>query len=96
MEMRFHLGETNRAVGDEVVEVIHQFGLGEDWHFCPWPVLEAAMKALVERRPVEGKRPHLRDSPQLTRLNLGACAARGALEAAPSPEEGDRVHDASR
>ena len=48
-EVTLDIGAVNLAIGHDIVERIHELPFGEDRQLGQWPVLEPAMKALIER-----------------------------------------------
>ena len=63
--------QPDRAIGDQVVEVLHECGLREDWQLFQQLVLKAAVEALVERRSLKGELTQLANLPRLMHSELG-------------------------
>src|SRR4051794_4503665 len=70
LEIGLHVGQPERPVTAEVVEVVHQGGLAQRRQLGQGRVLQAAVEAPVERRPRGRELPQRRGGPLLVSVQL--------------------------
>jgi len=86
IQVGLQIGQADGRVGADLVEVVHEGGLGDHRKLPERCAVQAAVQVLVERGAFGGERPQRRKLPWLVRLQLRLGPPLVAAKAAAQPQ----------
>jgi hypothetical protein len=86
IQIGLQIGQADGRVGADLIEIVHDGGLGDHRQLTERSAVQAAVEVPVERGALGRERPQRRNLPPLVRLQLRPAPPLVTAQAAPQPQ----------